>query len=92
MGDSRKGESLAKGIEVMTAETRGELWVWVFSPAGKQFPNGIFYTRDEAERAIKAWGLSGTLTHYWVGGLSYQWAVDNGFYKTPLSGSSQSTV
>ena len=34
MGDSRKGESLAKGIEVMTAETRGELWVWVFSPAG----------------------------------------------------------
>ena len=27
MGDSRKCESLAKGIEVMTAETRGELWV-----------------------------------------------------------------
>ena len=60
MGDSRKCESLAKGIEVMTAETRGELWVWVFSPAGKQFPNGIFYTRDEAEAAIKAWGLSGS--------------------------------
>ena len=67
------------------ADTDGP-WVWVFNAVGAMFPCGVFTSVAQAEQAIAAWKLSGTLTQYHVGELSYQWDVDRGLYRVPLSG------
>ncbi|WP_140637474.1 DUF7710 domain-containing protein [Methylibium rhizosphaerae] len=55
--------------------------VWVFSGTRATFPSGVFQTKEEAESWIRENRLSGTLTQYPVGIGTYDWAVQEGFFK-----------
>lgn len=62
--------------------------VWVFNGSQASFPAGVFSDITSAEAAISNHELSGTLTEFPVGWLSYDWAKERGLYKPPISGRS----
>lgn len=63
-----------------------EEWVWVFNGARASFPAGVFHSREEGEEAVRRNRLTGTITAYPVGWISFEWAKEHGFYSEPISG------
>lgn len=61
-------------------------WVWVFMASKAQFCGGVFESEEQARSAIVKHRLSGVLTVYPLGMLSFDWAVQNGYFKPPRSG------
>lgn len=55
--------------------------VWVFHGAQAQFTSGVFVSLEQADAAIRQFGLSGILTRYPVGTLVYPWAIQQGIFK-----------
>ena len=51
--------------------------VWVFNGVQSQFPNGVFGTKEVAERWIKNNHLTGTLTQYPLNVGMYEYAIHN---------------
>jgi len=51
------------------------VWVWVFNGDGGRFPGGVFTSREQAEKWIRARGLSGVLTAYPLDEGCFDWAL-----------------
>jgi hypothetical protein len=55
--------------------------VWIFVGPRAHFPSGVFREKHEAVQWIRKHCLTGTLTAYPVGEGTYDWAVENGYFK-----------
>ncbi|MDJ1493618.1 hypothetical protein QNI19_11800 [Cytophagaceae bacterium DM2B3-1] len=55
--------------------------IWIFSGTSQHtsFPSGVFSSKEEAEKNIRKYKLSGVLTKYPVDILVYDWALEEGF-------------
>ena len=56
-------------------------FVWVFIAEGATFPCGVFSSHSDAVSAIHARSLTGVLTEYPIGALTYDFAVDAGWFE-----------
>jgi hypothetical protein len=55
--------------------------IWIFSGGNSRFCSGVFSNREDAEKWIKKYKLSGVLTLYPVDEGVYDWAIRNEFFK-----------
>jgi len=53
---------------------------WIFNGANSRFCSGVFSTRENAERWISNYKLSGLLTLYPMDESAYDWAISNDFF------------
>ncbi len=56
--------------------------VRLFHGAGGQFTSGVFSTVEVATKWIEMHGLTGVLTKYPVDVGVYDWAIDNGLFRS----------
>jgi hypothetical protein len=54
--------------------------VWIFSGGNSRFGSGVFSNRENAEKWIAKYQLSGVLTLYPVDEGVYDWAIRNKFF------------
>ena len=55
-------------------------YLWLFQGDGSDCANGIFTTKDLAEKYIKEYSLSGMLMKLPLNVSVYQWAIDMGYF------------
>lgn len=55
-------------------------YLWTFQGDGADSANGIFSTKDLAEKYIKEYSLSGMLIKLPLNVSVYQWAIDMGYF------------
>jgi hypothetical protein len=77
----RSAPTMAAAESTMGSSRRKRTkWAWVFvGEGGGGFPSGVFASRKQAERWIRARRLSGCLTRYPVGISVHDWAVAEGW-------------
>ena len=60
-----------------------EMGVWVFNGSGRRYPNlpsALFFSRQDAEKWIGKYSVSGLLTRYPVNTSVYDWAIEQEFF------------
>lgn len=57
-------------------------FVWVFKAEGAPFPAGVFTRASAADEWIAKHRLSGVLTAYPLDHGTYDWAVENGYFRS----------
>lgn len=61
-----------------------DMGVWVFNGSGRRYPNlpsALFLSRQDAEKWIGQYSVSGLLTRYPLNTSVYDWAIEQEFFR-----------